>query len=109
MDNCSNNFDIKLNSYYKGDDFGSFGGKGIIINVVNIPDNITITKAELRVGPIVEIYDQQPIFPIEWTPDKETTELLDYANECYLAVYDDEGRKRTCIGHFTFIVKDKVV
>ena len=94
--------------YFKDDDFGAFDQKGLIIDAVNIPEGFVISKAELRVGPVVETYEN-PVFPIEWTPDAETTELLDYANECYLAVYDSEGRKRTCQGHFTFIVRDKKV
>ena len=95
--------------YFKDDDFGAFDQKGLIIDAVGIPEGFVISKAELRVGPVVEIYDQEPIFPIEWTPDAETTELLDYANECYLAVYDAEGRKKTCQGHFTLIVREKEV
>ena len=95
--------------YYKDDDFGAFDQKGLIVTVENIPDDFVITKAELRVGPVVETYEEQPIFPIEWVPDAETTALLNYSNECYLAVYDAEGRKRTCQGHFTLIVRDEVV
>lgn len=94
--------------FYKGDDFNSFGLTGIQINAKNIPEGIIISKAELRVGKVVvTFYDPQ--FPLYWAPTKEITEQLDYANECYLAVYDQEGLKRTCQGHFTFICKDKVV
>lgn len=94
--------------YYKGDDFDAFDNDGIKVDLIYKPDTLIISRAELRVGKVLVSIDN-PEFPIVWSPSSEVTEQLDYANECYLAVYDDEGRKRTCQGSFTFICKEKEV
>ena len=94
--------------YFKGDDFNAFGQHGIVIYRGNIPDSVVISKAELRVGKCIIPFDN-PQFPLYWDPDAETTEQLDYSNDCYFAVYDEQGRKRTCEGTFKFIVREKRV
>lgn len=94
--------------YFKGDDFNAFGQHGIVIYRGTIPESITISKLELRVGKCIITYEN-PEFPLYWDPDAETTEKLDYSNDCYCAIYDEHGKKRTCDGTFKFIVRDKKV
>lgn len=109
MDNVTLNKDGSIDTtYFKGDDFGAFNQTGIIINAINVPDTFIISKAELRVGKILLTFIN-PTFPITWTPAADITECLDYTNECYLAIYDADGRKRTCQGSYTFICRDKKV
>lgn len=92
---------------YRGDDTDAFGGNFIRVNIKN---NTTykITKCVWSCGTVKKTYDN-PIFPliINLTSD-ETSKLLSQ-NTCYLAVYDEYGRKKTCKGKLTFDSNSKKV
>lgn len=85
---------------YRGDDTEAFGGSFITITLVN-GEEITITKAVFRCGIIIKEFEN-PVFPLTISLSrKETLELKD-ENECFLAVYDSNGLKRTCEGSLKF-------
>ena len=81
--------------YYKGDDFNAFGQEWALVEV-DIPEDWVVAKAELRVGNLPKMTFYQ------------TSNLKDI-NECYLAIYDEEGRKLTLDGSWTFVAENEVV
>lgn len=91
----------------RGDDTNAFGFGFLTINLEN-PESYTITKAEVRIGPISRFYTN-PQFPLRISLNRLETEKLKETNMCYMAIYDTEGRKYTCEGSLEFPTKPKVV
>lgn len=87
-------------SVYKGDDTAAFGFDFLKINILN-EENFKITRAEFRCGDILKKIEN-PIFPISIHLTSEETEKLQLRNICYLAVFDENGLKKTCVGSLTF-------
>lgn len=85
---------------YRGDDTRAFGGKPIKVKLLNA-DGKTITKAEFRCGDILQTF-KNPEFPLQIWLSSEDTAKLRPANICYLAIYDENGYKKTCKGQFVF-------
>lgn len=85
---------------FKGDDTGAFGVEWLTINLAEA-DKLTITKAEFRCGEVVKTFEE-PEFPIKVNLTSEETAKLKAENTCYLAIYDEDGLKKTCQGAFTF-------
>ena len=95
-------------SIYKGDDTDAFDFSFLTINLENVQD-YTITKAEVRIGPILKSFIN-PIFPLRVSLNRrETIQLSEYNNKCYMAIYDTSDRKYTCEGTLSFKAKPKVV
>lgn len=94
--------------YYKGDDFNSFGKTWALIEV-DIPQDWVVTKAELRIGDLPKMTFLNPVFPLPVDLSSYQTANLRNVNTCYLAIYDEEGRKQTLEGSWTFFVEDEVV
>ena len=94
--------------YYKGDDFGAFGEDWILIDP-ELPDDWVVSKAEFRVGNLPVMRFLNPVFPIPVNLTSEQSANLKDVNTCYLAVYDEEGRKRTLNGSWTFVAENEVV
>ena len=94
--------------YYKGDDFNSFGETWVLIEL-EFPEDWVISKAEFRVGNLPVMRFPNPVFPIPVNLTSEQTSSLKDVNTCYLAIYDEEGRKKTVSGSWTFIAEDEVV
>lgn len=92
---------------YRGDDTDAFGQKFITIELENV-NELIISKAEFRCGNILKTFEN-PIFPIEVSLTSEETSQLQQNNICYLAIYDEQGRKHTCNGYLTFYSKQEVV
>lgn len=92
---------------YRGDDTDAFGAKFITINLENAI-GLNITKAEFKCGIIFKTFEN-PVFPLSISLTSQETSKLNFNNACYLAIYDDLGRKRTCQGTLTFTTKAKVV
>lgn len=88
-------------SLYKGDNTEAFGNNLLTINVNNITGH-TITKAEVRIGSILKTFNN-PSFPLTVNLSEEETDVLNYTNDAYIALYDEEGRKKTAEG--TVIIK----
>lgn len=95
------------NEIFRGDDTSAFNNKFLTIELDN-PNNLVISKAEIKCGSITRIIEK-PIFPIEINLTSKETETLNAENTCYLAVYDELGRKKTCSGSLTFNTKREVV
>ena len=92
---------------YRGDDTNAFGGKFITINLDNA-EGLNISKAEFRCAAILKTFEN-PTFPLEVNLSSEETSQLTGHNSCYLAIYDEHGRKHTCEGVLTFESKKEVV
>ena len=95
-------------SIYKGDDTDAFGFNFLTVILENA-EFYTITKAEIRIG-VVKKTVEDPHFPLRISLNKEETAQLNiWCNKCYLAVYDEEGKKYTCEGTLNFKASPKVV
>lgn len=93
---------------FRGDNTGAFDNNFITINA-KIPEGKIVSKAKLRIGNLPVMTFNSPTFPLKVNLNSAQTSQLSTQTECYLAVYDEEGRKATCIGKLKFIVKDEVV
>ena len=93
----------------KGDNTAAFGGNFLTISLDNeTGTEIIVTKAVFACGPIrLEFND--PVFPLTINLTEEQTAQLDYENECYLAVWDGQGRKLTCKGTLAFGAEQRKV
>ena len=85
---------------YKGDDTAAFGLTFLKINILN-SDGYNISRAEFRCGEILKKFEN-PEFPITINLTADETEKLQLRNTCYLAIYDENGLKKTCSGSITF-------
>lgn len=92
----------------KGDDTDAFGFKFLKI-VLKDAQEYTITKAEVRIGVLTKIFNN-PVFPLEISLNREETMMLSTCgNDCYMAIYDEENKKKTLTGTLRFNVAPKVV
>lgn len=92
------------NPIFRSDDTRAFGQDWLEINA-EFPDDTwasRISKAEFKVGQLPVMTFDNPTFPFVVNLTSEQTALLKDVNNCYLAVYDEEGRKQTCEGQLTF-------
>lgn len=92
---------------FRGDDTDAFGNKFITITLAT-PISVTITKAIFQCG-IIEKEFINPTFPLEVELTAAETKTLGLQNKCYLAVWDEDDKKRTCEGFLTFSTKGQVV
>ena len=97
-----------MTKYYKGDDFDAFGQEWALIEV-DIPETWVVSKAKLKVGNLPELTFYNPVFPLPVKLSSYQSINLKNINECYLAIYDDKGRKLTMDGSWTFVAENEVV
>lgn len=95
-------------TYRKGDDFGAFNQEWAKIEV-DIPIDWTVSKAKFKVGNLPVMTFCNPVFPLTVNLDSSQTINLKDVNTCYLALYDEDGRKFTLDGCWTFVAEDEVV
>lgn len=89
---------------FQGDSTASFGSSFMTINLRSDIDPVpTISRAELRIGCLIKKFEN-PIFPLKVEFTEKETAGFGAKNTAYLAVWDSEGRKRTCYGSATFDV-----
>lgn len=92
----------------KGDDTNAFGFSFLTINLKD-SDDYTISKAEVRIGVLTKTFEN-PVFPLEISLNREETAMLsECGNQCYMAIYDEDGLKYTCEGTLSFKASPKVV
>lgn len=92
----------------KGDDTNAFGFGFLTANLKD-SEKYTITKAEIRIGTIIKTIEN-PVFPLRISLNREETMMLsECGNQCYMAVYDEDGLKCTCEGTLSFKASPKVV
>ena len=94
--------------YYKGDDFNAFGEDWVEIEL-DFPEDWLISKAEFKVGNLPTMRFPNPIFPLVVNLTSEQSANLKDVNTCYMAIYDEEGRKKTLDGSWTFLAENEVV
>lgn len=88
---------------YQGDNTAAFGGNFLTIRLV-LPEGQEmppISKVELKIGCICKTFEN-PVFPLTVNLTEEETLKLQAVNTAYLAVWDNEDRKKTCQGKITF-------
>lgn len=95
------------NSIYKGDDTSAFGNRFLEINIKNIND-LVISKAVFKCGSIRKVFDN-PQFPLCVNLTEAETKMLQPTNYCYLALFDEQGRKKTCEGTIRIDALNEVV
>ena len=110
--------DCNCNGYsiFKGDDTGAFGNQLLRINRPSgIADDVVISKAELKCGtlPIMtfepESGETTLSFPIDINLTATQTKQLQYTNNVYLKVYDENGLGVTCNGTVMFKANTEVI
>lgn len=94
--------------YYKGDDFNSFNQDWVEIEL-DFPDDWIISKAAFKVGNLPVMVFHNPVFPLKVNLTSEQTTDLKDVNTCYLAIFDEEGRKQTLEGSWSFVARNEVV
>lgn len=95
---------------YQGDDTGAFGDVFLTINISVGEGQVMpeFSKAELKIGGICKEF-RNPVFPLTVNFNSKETSLFNAKNTAYLAVWDMQGRKRTCNGSITFKSEAKKV
>ena len=93
---------------YRGDNTGAFNNSFITIRA-KVPEGQRIKLAKFKVGNLPAMTFENPEFPIVINLTSAQTLQLQQQNICYLAVYDELGRKATCRGTITFVAKEEVV
>ena len=99
------------NPIYRGDDTNSFSQDFILIDA-EFPDDTwaeRVSRADFKCGNLPVMVFENPVFPIKVNLSSAQTALLKDVNNCYLAVYDENGYKQTCEGQLTFQTRRKVV
>lgn len=96
-----------MTAIYKNDDTAAFGNSFITINLEN-PLGYTISKAIFVCGCVQKAFDN-PVFPIVINFSSQETASFSSANTCYLVVFDELGRQRTCKGTLTFKAQNGVL
>lgn len=91
----------------RGDDTQAFGGSFLLINLTNETGH-NISKAVWKCGAVCKTF-VNPVFPLEINLTSAETKKLDSNNVCYLAVWDEEGRKKTCTGQLKFNTDPEIV
>lgn len=94
---------------FQGDNTAAFGGNFLTINLSYSGEILpTISRAELKIGCICKSF-QNPTFPITINLNEDESAKLQAQNTAYLAVWDAEGRKKTCVGSITFNTQSRRV
>ena len=99
------------NPLYRQDDSNSFG-KTLLEIHAEFPDDTwaeRVTRADFKVGPLPVMSFENPVFPITINLTSAQTALLKDVNDCYLAVYDENGLMQTCEGTLTLESHRRVV
>ena len=94
--------------YFKGDDFDAFDQEWAMVEA-DIPEDWVVTKAELKIGILPTIVIKNPVFPFSISLNRLQTSELKDVSTCYMAIYDEKGRKQTLEGSWTFKTENEVV
>ena len=92
---------------FKGDNTGAFGNNFITIELEN-PLGYTISKAEFVCGCFRKVFEN-PTFPLIINFTEEESKKFNFKNTCYLIVWDELNRQKTCEGTLTFEAKNGVI
>lgn len=92
---------------FKGDNSGAFGQDFITINLNN-PYGYPISKAIFVCGCLQKTF-QNPQFPLVINFTSQETSNFNSLNTCYLVVFDQQGRQKTCQGNLTFKAQNGVI
>lgn len=96
---------------FRGDSTMAFGSDWLEIDA-EFPDDTwaeRISMAQFKVSNLPVMTFENPVFPLTINLTSEQTALLKDVNDCYLAVFDENGYKLTCEGQLTFTSRRRVV
>ena len=99
------------NPIFRGDSTMAFSQDFIEVHA-EFPDDTwadRISRCEIKIGPLPVMTFENPVFPFKINLTSEQTILLKDVNDCYMAVYDENGYKQTCEGQLTFTSRRRVV
>lgn len=99
---------LGMAKYFKGDDFDAFDQEWALVEA-DIPEDWVVTKAELKIGILPTLVFKNPEFPFSVTLNHLQTSELKDVSTCYMAIYDEKGRKQTLEGSWTFTTENEVV
>mgnify|MGYP003296025608 CR=1 FL=1 len=97
-----------MTAIYKGDDTNAFGEHFLRINRPSNTDDFIITKVVFQCGPIQKVFSR-PQFPITVDFTAMESKRLRQTSECYLQVFDEKGRRKTCEGTISFTARPQVI
>lgn len=92
---------------FKGDNTGAFNNQFITIELEN-PLGYIVSKAAFVCGCFKKEF-VNPVFPLKVNFTEEESKKLNFKNTCYLIVWDEQGRQKTCEGTLTFEAKNGVI
>ena len=94
---------------YQGDNTEAFGGNFLIINISSeLKELPIISRAEIRIENIIKKIEN-PVFPLIINLNERETSQLKKMNKIYMALYDIDGKKRTCSGSLSFEAESRRV
>lgn len=93
---------------FKGDDSDAFGRNLIRVNAPKGIEEGLISKCIFQCGCYQQVIDT-PTFPFYLNIPSEGSKKLSYANECYLQLFDKEGKRITLKGNLTILAEKQVV
>ena len=96
---------------FRGDSTSSFSQNFLEI-YAEFPDDTwaeRVTMAQFKIENLPVMTFENPVFPLKINLTSAQTALLKDVNNCYLAVYDENGLKQTCEGQLTFTTRRRVV
>lgn len=85
-----------------GDNTAAFGGNFLTITLRNESGVEVVIKKAVFACAGIRLEFENPVFPLTINLTEEQTAKLQCQNTCYLAVWDDQDRKKTCTGSFSF-------
>ena len=97
------------NSIYKGDNTGAFGNQFITINLGNIPEGYSVSRADVYVNSCLFKTFQTPVFPLRINFTSEETLSFRSTNVVNLEVWDDQNRNKQCKGSLVFDCQNGVI
>lgn len=98
-----------MGNLFRGDNTAAFGGNFLKINLTNESGVLPpITRAELKIGCIRRTFEN-PTFPMMINLSEDESEKLQPVNNAYLALWDADGRKKTCQGTISILTNPRRV
>lgn len=97
-----------ISNIYQGDDTDAFGKQYIKINPPKGIDSSLISKVIFQCGD-VQLIEESPVFPLYINLSHANTMKLDYRNDCYVQLFDNEGKRLTLKGNLTVIAEKQRV
>ena len=90
------------NKIFRADDTNAFGEEWLEVHAEFPNENWIVTRADIKIGNLPVISIDNPEFPLVLNLSSAQTAVLKDNETIYMAVYDENGLKRTCEGQISF-------